>query len=60
MEVTGPQPAIFRGRTDFLDKGHFDRQFTCDRAIYKRRAPQGKISVFLLQDTPKTAFQWGI
>ena len=44
MEVTGPQPAIFRGRTDFLDKGHFDRQFTCD--IQKKGSAGKNFCVF--------------
>ena len=51
MQVTGAQPGIFRGRTDFLEWGHFDKHFICNIA------PQGKFLVFFLQDTFKIALQ---
>ena len=55
LKVTGAQPEIFRGRTGFLEQKHFDKRFMHD--IQKKRAPQGKIFLFFLQDILKTAFQ---
>ena len=49
---SGAKPAILRDRGDFLEYEHFDVLCTA----YKRRVPQGKILVFFLQDTLKTAF----
>ena len=30
MKVTGAQPGIFGGRTNFLKYGHFNKHFICD------------------------------
>ena len=42
----------FSGRGGFLEWGHFD--VSC--VTHKRKAPQGKILVFFLQDALKSAF----
>ena len=57
MKVTGVQPGIFWGRTDFLKQGHFDKHFMCD--IQKKGSVGKNVRVFL-QDTLKTAFQMRI
>ena len=41
MKVTGAQPGIFRGRTDFLDTS-----INTSCATYKKRAPQRETFFF--------------
>ena len=49
MRVTGSQPGIFRGKTGFLEQGHFDKHFVW-------HTKEG-LMVLFLQDTLKTAFE---
>ena len=50
--VSGAQPGFFRGREGFLEWGHLDKTFMCD----KQKKGPGKILVFFLQDALKIAF----
>ena len=55
MRGTDAQPGNFRDRSGFLEYGHFDKHF-----MYDIQKKHGKIFLFLLQDTLKTAFQMRI
>ena len=57
MRATGAQTEIFGGRTGFLNRG---TSINTSCVTYKRRASQGKIFVFFLQNNLKITLQMRI